>query len=209
MDGVIVDSNPTHKKAIHLFCRDHHLDLSSEFLENNLYGRTNREWIPEVLGQMEDEKLERLADEKESLFRDMFTPEDHIVAGLIPFLELLKKNKVKTAVATSAPGANADYILNRLSISHYFDAVLDSSHVTKGKPDPEPYLNAAKQIGLNPTQCIVMEDSLSGVQSGLNAGAKVIGLTTTHTPDELKECHLIIDHFEELTLTDLGRLFAD
>lgn len=209
MDGVIVHSNPAHKKAIQEFCHKHGQDLSQEFLENRLYGRTNAEWIPELFGSISDERLNQLADEKEQMFRDMFTPEEHIVHGVIPFIKELKKQQVKIAVATSAPAENADYILNRLSIYSYFDAVLDSSHVSKGKPHPEPYLNAARAIGFDASSCIVIEDSVSGVKSGLNAGAKVVGITTTHTRKELGSCHLVIDDFEDLTLEDLSTLIQE
>lgn len=206
MDGVIVHSNPAHKKAIKKFCQKHNQDLSQDFLENRLYGRTNEEWIPELFGSISDVQLELLADEKEQMFRDMFVPEEHIVSGVIPFIKRLKEEEVKMVVATSAPAENADYILNRLSIYDYFDAVLDSSHVTRGKPHPQPYLNAAKAIGFDASRCIVIEDSVSGVKSGLNAGAKVVGVATTHTREELNSCHLVIEDFEDLTLEDLSAL---
>lgn len=209
MDGVIVDSNPAHKKAIQLFCKKHNRDVSEGFLENRLYGRTNKEWIPELFGSLSDERLKTLADKKEQMFRDMFVPENHVVSGIIPFLQHLEENRVKTAVVTSAPGENADYILNRLSIYDYFDAILDSSHVTNGKPDPEPYQNAAKAIGFEASQCIVFEDSVSGVKSGLNAGAKVVGVATTHSARELNHCQLVIDNFEELDWKRLSDLFMD
>ena len=207
MDGVIVHSNPAHKKAIQQFCDKYDQHITEDFLENRLYGRTNKEWIPEVFGAISEERLKKLADEKEQMFRDMFTPEDSIVPGIISFLQHLKEKEIKMAVATSAPVENADYILNRLSIYEYFDAVLDASHVTKGKPDPEPYLNAAQAIGLEAQQCVVIEDSVSGVKSGLSAGAKVIGVTTTHTKQELDNCHLVIDNFKGLTAERLQDLF--
>lgn len=207
MDGVIVHSNPAHKEAIQKFCKKYNQKVSQDFLENRLYGRTNKEWIPELFGDISKERLRSLADEKEQMFRDMFIPEKHIVEGIIPFLDHLKEKEIVIAVATSAPKENADYILNRLSIYDYFDAILDSSYVTKGKPHPEPYLNAAKAIDMDVQQCVVVEDSLSGVKSGLNAGAKVVGVSTTHSKQELSNCHLVIENFERLTSKDLYHLF--
>lgn len=209
MDGVIVHSNPAHKKAIQIFCEKHGQNVSQDFLETRLYGRTNKEWIPELFGDISPDTLKKLADEKEQLFRDLFTPEDHVVEGIHTFLEELNSQDIPLAVATSAPGENADYILSQLSIEEYFDTVLDSSDVSKGKPDPEVYLKAAKALGKRPEHCFVFEDSVSGVQAGLRSGANVVGVTTTHTADELSNCHLVIQNFKGLTLEKLLGLKAE
>lgn len=206
MDGVIVHSNPTHKKAIQIFCKNHNQDVSQSFLENRLYGRTNKEWIPELFGSISDDRLKELADEKEQMFRDMFTPEDNIVEGLQDFLDTLKENNIPMAVATSAPGENADFILSHLSIQDYFDVVLDSSHVTTGKPDPEVYLKAAKALEKEPSNCIVFEDSVSGVAAGRKAGASVVGVTTTHIEGDLYPCSLVVNNFTEISLPKLLEL---
>lgn len=204
MDGVIVHSNPAHKKAIQVFCEKYNLDISDTLLENKVYGRTNKEWIPEVFGEISPDKLIELADEKEKLFRDIFAPEENVVPGIQPFLQQLKKYGFPMAVATSAPVENADYILSRLSIESYFTTVLDSSFVTVGKPHPEVYIKASKALGKDPENCMVFEDSIAGVQAGLEAGTTVIGVTTTHSEEELSSCHLVIDDFEGL---EVSRLF--
>ncbi|MCW9705902.1 HAD family hydrolase [Fodinibius salsisoli] len=206
MDGVIVHSNPAHKEAIQIFCEKHNLDVSDPLLENKVYGRTNKEWIPEVFGDISAEKLKKLADDKEQLFRDIFEPEENIVSGIHDFLDRLKENDIPMAVATSAPGENADYILSSLSITSYFDTVLDSSDVTIGKPHPEVYRKAAKALGKTPEDTIVFEDSIAGVKAGLSAGASVVGVTTTHTTDEFDPCHLFIENFESLEVQQLSEL---
>lgn len=206
MDGVIVHSNPAHKEAIQIFCDKYNLDVSDTLLENKVYGRTNKEWIPEVFGDVSADKLKELADDKEQLFRDIFEPEENIVAGIHEFLDQLKAQDIPAAVATSAPGENADYILSRLSIRSYFDTVLDSSDVTVGKPDPEVYLKAAKALDRSPENTVVIEDSIAGVQAGLSAGATVVGVTTTHTPEEFDACHLVIENFESLEVQQVSEL---
>jgi len=206
MDGVIVHSNPIHKKAIHKFCDKYERNVSEEFLENRVYGRTNKEWIPELFGDIGADEIKRLAGEKEQLFRDLFAPENNIVAGIHDFLDKLKARAIPMAVATSAPVENADYILSRLSIEDYFEVVLDSSHVNMGKPDPEVYLKASKALGKEADHCVVFEDSVSGVQAGLQAGSRVVGVKTTHTAEELSDCHLLIDNFRGLELEQIYQL---
>jgi HAD superfamily hydrolase (TIGR01509 family) len=206
MDGVIVHSNPTHKTTINEFCTKYGLKVSDEELREKVYGRTNQDWIPAVFGDITQEKLDELADEKEQMFRDVFDPNEHEVSGIIDFLDRLRDNDIKMVVATSAPADNADHILKGLGIEDYFDAVLNSSHVKKSKPDPEPYLKAAKAVDVSPKDCIVFEDSISGVQSGLGAGAKVVGVATTHSHQELNACQLVVDDFEGLEIAEIEKL---
>lgn len=206
MDGVIVDSNPTHKIAIQEFCKRHNLQPSDQFLEQRIYGRTNKEWIPELFKGISESDMLRLADEKEAEFRRLFDPVANEVPGFRQFLTSLRKGGIKTVVATSAPGENADYILGELGISTQFDSILDSSHVDKGKPEPEVYLKAAEKAGFLPEKCFVFEDSLAGVEAGNRAGASVVGITTTHSSEELNNCLLTISDFLTLTLSDLTDL---
>ena len=198
MDGVIADTNATHADAIRIFCEKHGKSVSEDFLVKKVYGRTNKEWIPELFGNLPEEELISYANDKERMFRDLYADKLEAVKGLPEFLEKMKSRGVKMVVATSAPKENADFILKNLDIEHYFKDVLDSSHVDEGKPHPQVYLKASAAIGMRPENCIVVEDSLSGVKSGLAAGCKVIGITTTHTREELSNCHLVINDFTEV-----------
>ncbi|REL37587.1 HAD family phosphatase [Rhodohalobacter sp. SW132] len=206
MDGVIVHSNPVHKETIKEFCIKHKQDVSDTFLEERVWGRTNKEWIPEVFGDISAEECEVLADEKEQMFRDRFDPKSAVIPGIVFFLEKLRKQSIPAVVATSAPGENADFILSQLNIRDFFSDVLDSSDVDKGKPEPQVYLKAAERIGLPPSQCIVFEDSLAGVEAGIRAGSKVVGISSTHTPEELSDCAMVISDFNNLKVDDLKRL---
>jgi HAD superfamily hydrolase (TIGR01509 family) len=208
MDGVIVHSNPAHKVAIVLFCKNHGKEVTEQFLQEKVYGRTNKEWIPEIFGQgLSDEALLAYADEKEAIFREIFKDQLVPVQGFIPFIDRLKVGGVKMAVATSAPSENADFILEGLAIKDRFEALLNSSHVDKGKPNPEVYLKAAAALGMPPERCIVVEDSLAGVKAGIGAGCKVVGVTTTHTAAELVGCALVVDDFDGLGVGEMAGLF--
>lgn len=78
--------------------------------------------------------------------------------------------------------------------------------VSRGKPDPEIYLKSAKALNLPNAQCIVIEDSLSGVAAAKAAGSKVIGITTTHSEEELKDTDLTIRDFDDLSMNQLMKL---
>lgn len=196
MDGVIVDSNPAHKIALKEFCKRYGHELSEEHLKEKIYGRTNKDWIPAVFGQIDRQRIKTLADEKEALFRDIFIATIKPVRGLIAFLEKSQHSGIPLAIATSAPRENVDFTLQHTGTGRFFNTILDESFVEKGKPDPEIYLKTARAIGYPPEHCIVIEDSLSGVKAGKGAGCKVVAITTTHTREELNEADFVIDHFE-------------
>ena len=208
MDGVLVDSNPFHKIALKQFCLQHGHDLTEEQLREKIYGRTNKDWIPNLFGSLSKELIKQYADEKEALFREIYKNDIKPVAGLIDFLEKLDLHQIPRAIATSAPRENVDFSLQLTKTEKYFSTILDESFVSKGKPDPEIYLKTAAALGFPPAQCVVLEDSLSGVKAGKGAGCKVVGITTTHTPDELNEADFIIENFHGLEPKELiSRLF--
>jgi beta-phosphoglucomutase len=198
MDGVLVDSNPYHKIALKEFCKKYGHDLSEEKLREKIYGRTNRDWITNLFGSLPEAQLKAFADEKESLFRELYNGQVQPVKGLVSFLDQLDQHQLKRAIATSAPRANVDFTLQQTGLGRYFTIILDESFVSRGKPDPEIYLKTAAALGFSPDHCIVLEDSLSGVASGKAAGCKVVGIATTHTHEELHEADYVMADFDEI-----------
>lgn len=203
MDGVIIDSNPFHKISLKQFCKKYGYDLTEEQLREKIYGRTNKDWIVNVFGPLDEQKLRAYADEKEALFREIYKDDIKPVDGLVAFLQKLEALRLPRAIATSAPRANVDFTLSKTGTGKYFPVILDESFVSKGKPDPEIYLKTAAALKFEPANCIVFEDSLSGVTAGKRAGCKVVGITTTHTREELHETDLVIDDFNNLDPQEL------
>lgn len=195
MDGVIVDTNPYHKISLKQFCEKYGYQLSDEELINKIYGRTNNEWISTLFGELTRERLLELGEEKEALFRTLYKNDVRAVDGLEDFLKKLKASRIPAAIGTSAPRSNVDFILEHTRLGNYFDAILDQSHVAHGKPNPEIYIKAAAALGFNPAQCIVFEDSLSGIEAAQRAGCKAVGVTTTHSRQELAHTDFVIDDF--------------
>ncbi|MFZ9981152.1 MAG: HAD family hydrolase [Cyclobacteriaceae bacterium] len=206
MDGVLIDSNPYHKIALQQFCRKYGYDLSEDELRTRIYGRTNKDWITNLFGNISSDLLNRYADEKEALFREIYKNDISPLKGLIEFLDLLEANRIPKAIATSAPRANVNFTLHHTGIGKYFSTILDESFVSRGKPDPEIYIKTAAALSYPSEKCIVMEDSLSGIASGMGAGSKVVALATTHLPEELSHADLVIHDFSELNLSSLQRL---
>ncbi len=210
MDGVIVDNMEYHKKAWGIFLEKYASDIELEEFSKH-FGKVNRDLLQIVFKkEVSEEEESRFGEEKEAIYREIYA--DHIVptAGLLDFLDSLKKNKVKTAVATAAPRVNMDFVFEKTGLRKYFDVLIDATEVTRGKPDPEIYLKAAKRLNCHPEECLVFEDSFPGVQSAKNAGMKVIALATSHPADKLQNAESVIKDFTEINVnTVLNYLIID
>ncbi len=201
MDGVIVNSNPFHKRAWKAFCDAEGLDVDDATLEREVYGRVNADCLPVLFGPgLSDEKMEKLSREKESLFRRLAKGNMPALPGLEAFLEALEQEGVKRAVATSAPRGNVVFTMEETGLGRYFPVIVDESMIARGKPAPDIYLAAAKALGVDPQCCVAFEDSLSGAASARTAGMTVVGLATTHAPAELADLtELVINDFTEFS----------
>ena len=155
---------------------------------------------------MTDEEAAPYYLEKEAMYREIYKPYINPVPGLIELLQQLKKNGIPMAIATSGITVNIEFMFNHLPIKEYFKEVVHSSHIKKGKPDPEIYLKTAERLNVNPSECIVFEDALVGIQSAKGAGMKVIALTTTHTKKELAAADLVIKNYTEITIDKMKQL---
>lgn len=205
MDGVIVDTNSYHKISLKQFCEKYGYRLNEEDLISKIYGRTNNEWIRNIFGPLPKERILELGEEKEAMFRALYKDVIKPLSGLDNFLKELEGRSVPKAIGTSAPRSNVDFVLEHTHLRKYFNTILDQSDVEHGKPNPEIYLKVAKRLGFPPQQCIVFEDSLSGVESAQRAGAKVVGVTTTHSHEELAHTDLVIADFTGLEPLELYR----
>jgi beta-phosphoglucomutase len=180
MDGVIVDSNPLHTQAWMLYNRRFGID-AGEALAERMYGRRNDEIVRDFFGpQLSTEEVARHGAAKEELYRKMLEPKlaETLVPGVREFLERHMGQPV--ALATNAEPANVDFILDRAGLRRYFRVVVDGHQVQHPKPHPEIYLRAARLLSVAPRNCIVFEDSFSGVEAARVAGARIVGVRTTH-----------------------------
>lgn len=193
MDGVIIDSNPYHRRAWEIFNHRYGVAMTEE-MHLRMYGKRNDQIVRDFFGTLltEEEVAERGAA-KEALYRDLVADrlEEALVPGLRDFLE--HHSDVPMGLASNAEPLNVNYLLDRAGLRKYFRVVVDGHQVTHPKPHPEVYLLAAKRLGVHGTNCIVFEDSYSGIEAARSAGMRVIGVRTTHS--ELPNTDLDIDNF--------------
>ncbi|WP_332913660.1 HAD family phosphatase [Algoriphagus boritolerans] len=111
-------------------------------------------------------------------------------------------------MATSAPFANLELIAGKLDLFPYLESALASEQVSKHKPDPEVYLKTAANLAMQPSQCVVFEDSFPGITSAKNAGMKVVGVLSSHRKEELPNCHYYIEDYRNLSVKEILSLIA-
>ena len=111
-------------------------------------------------------------------------------------------------MATSATVEDIDFVLNKIPIRDDFEAIVNSTMVSKPKPDPQIFLKAAEELNMPPEKCVVFEDSLAGIKAANSAGMKVVAITTGHTAAELHPVNLVINDYTELNVHKLAALFS-
>ena len=212
MDGVIADTNPHHHIAWQKYYERYGKTLTDDEFVQHISGKHNNHILAHLFSEqpLSKEEATKLAYEKEALFRELYRDAVQPVTGLTDFLIMLKAAGIKTAVATSAPVENLDFVIDALGYRPYFDALLNESLVTNPKPDPEIYLKAMQLLGVDASESVVFEDSLTGIKAGKSAGARVVGVATTEPVDLLRPLvdDVIVD-FTEMNLDRLQALFSE
>lgn len=198
MDGVVIDSNPVHRIAWTEYTRRHGVEMT-EAMQQRMYGKRNDEIIRDFLGsRLTADEVFAHGAAKEELYREMMRPRagESLVPGVRAFLE--RHCDLKFALATNAEPANVDFVLDTTALRRFFPVVVNGHQVTNPKPHPEVYLRAAELLGVPPAECVVFEDSYTGVEAGLAAGMRVVGVTTTH--HDLPGVSLSIADFDDPAL---------
>lgn len=193
MDGVIVDSNPLHRAAWTEFNRRHGLETTDTMIER-MYGRRNDQIVRDYFGDgLAEDEVAAYGAAKEEIYREMLGSRiaESLVPGLRAFLDLYRGAPL--AVATNAEKENVDFVLERAGLRSYFQVVVDGHQVSQPKPDPEIYLRAASLLEIRPSDCIVLEDSHTGVAAAQAAGMRVIGIGTTYV--NLPGTDIMADNF--------------
>lgn len=211
MDGVIVHSNPYHVISFKKFFDKHQVTYSTEEFENHMYGKHNGYIMRHFFKNQEltDEVVEKLANEKEALFREIYTEHASPIPRFLEFLTELKAAGFKTGVATSAPKENLTLIMGLLGFESHMESALSSENAVLHKPHPEVYLKTMKNLAVKPEDTLVFEDSFSGIIAGKNAGAKVVGVLTTHSKEQLPPCDFYIHDYTEISLKKVLELLEE
>jgi HAD superfamily hydrolase (TIGR01509 family) len=178
MDGTLIDSEEFHWVSWRNTLANEGIAITREqFLFS--FGQRNDSIIPRWLGAAATpERIERISNAKEELYRYLLRRQGIApLPGVGNWVHRLHQEGWLQAIASAAPRANINAVLEALSATHIFQGIVSAEDVHRGKPDPEVYLTAAARVGVSPDRCIVMEDAVAGVEGARRAGMKSIGVS--------------------------------
>jgi len=209
VDGTMVDNLKYHQQAWIEIGRRYSLNITPEFYRAKIHSRSN-DWIVSSLftDKIEPELVEKIGEEKEAVYRQLFRPVVKEVPGLTSLLKQLKSCAVPCVAASNSPIENINMVLNELDIRKYFIAVITYMDVAKGKPDPQIFLAAAQKLALPPKHCLIIEDSVSGFQAAENAQMPYIVITAGADENELKAAGSAKAFYKDFTKITPGELYT-
>jgi beta-phosphoglucomutase len=181
MDGVLVHSMPLHTLAWERYLAK--LGVAVDDLERRMHGKRNSELVRDLIDpNLPEDVVFNHGAAKEQLFREMTIEHglsQYAIPGIEEFLE--RHRDLPKAVASNAEPQNIDFVLDRFNLRPYFKIAVNGMQVARPKPFPDVFLEAARQLNTAPENCIVFEDSPTGVTAARAAGMRVVGVETTPT----------------------------
>ena len=212
-DGVIANTEPLHFVGLHRTLKEIGIELTEAEYYADYLGYDDRGCILAALAAnrrpVDALTVSRLMQRKAEAYLESVIHHPVIFPGVPEFVRKAG-NTYPLAIASGALRHEIEYILESAGLRDAFLHITSAEDVTRGKPDPQPFLLALKGLqqrdtGLSPASCLVIEDSLPGVRGAKAAGMKVLAVANTHTAQDLHEAHAITHSLLESSLTDLQR----
>ncbi|MBN1644122.1 MAG: HAD family phosphatase [Dehalococcoidales bacterium] len=206
MDGTIVDSSDYHRTAWQKTLRNHGVELTEEKFRY-AFGRRNDENIRNFIGQhLSQQEVDKIGEEKETAFRDLIKDSIKSFPGAVELIKSLAKAGFQQAIVSSAPLENIRLITRTLNIEGYFKLLISGDDVTKGKPHPQAFLLAAGKLGIEPENCVVMEDAVAGVTAAKAGGMHCIAVTNSNHKGLLSSADIVTDSLEKITAETVEKI---
>ena len=213
-DGVIVDSEPLHYRSLRDALRPEGVEVSEEEYLQVYLAHDDRAAIQKALehhGESADPaRMDRIEARKIAIFARLI-PEIPVFEGARDLVRALE-DEMPLAIASGARHDEVDAILRGVGLRDAFETIVGVEDAERTKPDPAPYLEAARRIaartpGLAPADCVAFEDSMPGIVSALGAGMKVVGVAHSYPAETLRAAHRVVDSLVGLDAGTLRGLF--
>lgn len=216
-DGVIADSEHLHFSLFQKVLREIGVPLTqADYLEKYL-AMDDKGCFRAVVAahgrSLSDPELSALIEKKTALYKKTATENLVILPGVVEFVMAVSQ-KFPLAMASGALRDEVKLMINAAGIAHYFDAVISAEDVVRGKPAPDAYLKALEEINrkypdrrIQPSECLVVEDSKHGLLSARAAGMKCVAVTTSYSVEELSAADRVVPVLTAVRVKDLESLF--
>lgn len=205
LDGVILDSAEEHRLAWHKLAQDEGVAFTDEDFWAT-FGKRNNDIIPHYWPVTADEQLQELANRKEVYFREFVRKSAAFLPGAEELMRDLKVAGFAQALASSTPVENIALISELLGLERYLSKLVSGETVAHGKPAPDIFLRAAKELDVMPASCVVIEDAVAGVQAAHAAGMRCIAVAGERDLPGLRAADLMVHDLTEVTVAHVQAL---
>ncbi|MHA1991874.1 MAG: HAD family hydrolase [Candidatus Hodarchaeales archaeon] len=201
-DGVLVDSEPFSCQALNIVFEKHFgIDIGNDYTP--VIGTSLKDTISYYFDKynIKYQHTEELLIEKDVVYQEIAKNNLKSFEGITLFLKDARMKNYKISVASSGTEKKINFSLTEAKLIDYFDFITSSSEVKKGKPEPDLFLKAAEKMTLDPSLCMVFEDSFSGIEAAKKAGMYVIGITNTFSYEKLSktQANIILNSISEMS----------
>ncbi|MCL5103703.1 MAG: HAD family phosphatase [Armatimonadetes bacterium] len=199
LNGVIIDDMQVHLGSFQALMRELGSDMTEEYLIARCVGAPPHEVFADILPTIGNPiSIEEAVARKRELYFELIRGKMRMLPGVRSLLTDLKCNGISQAVASGATRIEVEAILDEFGIGDYFEAVVACDDVSHGKPNPEPFLRAAAMLGVEPSNCVVIEDGEFGVRAAKTCGMRAIAVTNTQPSENLAAADVIVDSLEDM-----------
>ncbi|ROU04009.1 HAD family hydrolase [Histidinibacterium lentulum] len=199
LDGTMLETDPLHAAVFVELFAEHGREIDEAFYIGHLHGRQNADIFGEFFPAAD---ASAMADLKEARFRERLGRSAEPMPGLLALLDRAEAEAWPVAVVSNAPTQNAHAMLAAIGLSDRIGTIVLGDDCPRGKPDPFPYAEAMRRLGVDPASAVAFEDSRAGLASASAAGAHAVGLTSSLAPEALRAAgaRLVIRDFSDPAL---------
>lgn len=210
MDGVIVDTEPLHRKAFLKMFADTGIEVSSGFYAT-FTGKATLAICRELCDHFQlSQSPETLMSLKRKYFNEIFEndPDLSLLDGVYPLIKDYYHNGLKLILASSASMDNINSVFGRFDLDKYFSAKLSGAELKESKPHPEIFIKAANSAGEDTSECMVIEDATNGIKAARAAKIFCVGYQSVNSKNQdYSDADVVISHFEEISYPKISALF--
>jgi beta-phosphoglucomutase family hydrolase len=210
MDGVIVDTEPLHRKAYHKMFDDVNIKVDSVLYES-FTGQSTINICKRLVEHFKlNDSPEHLMGLKRKHYKHLFNNDDELalIDGVLDLIKDYHSNGIALVVASSASMLGINQIFERFDLNQYFSAKFSGADLKKSKPHPEIFIKAAESTGFSKSKCMVIEDSTNGIKAAHAAGIFCTGFKSEHSSgQDYTLANIIIESFKEIAYSEQNVFF--
>ena len=208
LDGVLVDTVPAHYAAWHRLFTEEGYVFDQQVYHEKVDGRRRQDGVAAVMTGAAHDRILAAAERKDGYFLELIEQgKFNVFEGSVEFLKKCRRAGLRLATASSSK--NVGYVLEKVGLVDQFAAIVGGDDVERGKPDPSIFRIAAERIGLDTTNCVVVEDATSGVIAAKAGGFFCVGIDRVGHPSRLAGADMIIKDLSRVSPDVVGNALSE